>query len=207
MQLTTWIIKLSIFKFWKKSMWCIYDFCLWFCRKLVRVKLLPLFLGCNANICVLEIKITILAHSLFQQHRVSPKKKTKKKPRYSRDHNKKSDKRHYLIWRERRKGGLEEKQMREPIRIPLPWLNKFGVGLIRDVNAQTSCTGFGTDTGPGFPWQEEPGTCFLFFSCFPALVSCSWHWTGGAGAEHLQKSLPAQFSWISPMVFLLCTSW
>lgn len=41
--------------------------------------------------------------------------------------------------------------MREPIRIALPWLSESDAGLIRDVNAQTSRTGFGTDTGPGFP--------------------------------------------------------
>lgn len=80
------------------------------------------FLTTSANICILdEIKIAILGH------------------------NKKSDKWHYLIWREGGKGRLQENQMREPIRIPLAWLSEFDAGLIRDVNAQTSCTGFGTD--------------------------------------------------------------
>lgn len=49
----------------------------------------------------------------------------------------------------------ERKTVRKPNerthKNPLPWLSEFGVRLIRDVNAQTSCTGFGTDTGPAFP--------------------------------------------------------
>lgn len=81
-KLTIWIMKMNIFKFWEIIMGCVYDTCLWFYKKPVRVRILPLFLNCQMQtICILdEIKIAILAHSLFAAS--SFPKKQKKPPRY-----------------------------------------------------------------------------------------------------------------------------